>query len=30
MMSRIMQRRADKRVANQMNAIYSWRPGPPR
>jgi hypothetical protein len=29
-MSKFMQRRAAKRVANQTYALYSWRPGPPR
>lgn len=30
MMTKLMQRRAAKRVANQTYAMYSWRPGPPR
>ena len=31
MMSKIRNRVAAKRVANQMNAMYTWRPGrPPR
>jgi hypothetical protein len=29
MMTKLMQRRAAKRAADQMNAFYAWRPSGP-